>query len=164
MTQPVRTPRKSARKSWREKFDAVPEPRIVTVPAEQVRRYGGRRVLISCPRDIDALVRAVPKGKVVTVNDLRTILAARHGADAACPLTTGIFLRIIAEVAEEERAAGKRRITPYWRVLKAGGLLNAKYPGGISAQAAALRAEGHSISTSSHNPRVADFERKLASL
>ena len=42
-------------------------------------------------------------------------LAHWHNADVTCPLVTGIFLRIVAEAAEEERLAGKSAITPYWR-------------------------------------------------
>lgn len=61
-------------------------------------------------------------------------------------MTTGIFVRIAAEAAEEARRAGESSITPYWRVLKEGGKLNDKLPGGAKAQAAKLRKEGHAIS------------------
>ena len=46
-------------------------------------------------------------------------LARVHGADRTCPLTTGIFLRIVAEAAWEELQAGADpgAITPFWRVI-----------------------------------------------
>ena len=36
-------------------------------------------------------------------------------------------------------------LTPYWRTLKSGGELNAKYQGGIEAQKERLESEGHVI-------------------
>ena len=58
---------------------------------------------------------------------------------------------------------GRKDITPYWRTLKAGGQLNEKYPGGMEAQAARLREEGHTIEAGKDNkPRkVKDWEKKL---
>ncbi len=58
---------------------------------------------------------------------------------------------------------GKTGITPYWRTLKVGGVLNEKYPGGVVAQARLLEGEGHKIiSDNSGNPkRVKEFERSL---
>ncbi|MCC5928875.1 MAG: hypothetical protein JJU28_06490 [Cyclobacteriaceae bacterium] len=42
-----------------------------------------------------------------------------HGADYTCPVTTGIFLRIVAEAAYEELQNGKNQeeIIPFWRVI-----------------------------------------------
>jgi len=58
---------------------------------------------------------------------------------------------------------GKKDITPYWRTLKLGGALNEKYPGGVEAQSARLKAEGHSIEFGKDKkPRkVKDFEKAL---
>ena len=42
-------------------------------------------------------------------------------------------------------AEGKKDITPYWRTLKVSGQLNEKYPGGVEAQSAHLKEEGHAI-------------------
>ena len=99
---------------------------------------------------------------MVTMKQLRERLAERHGADVTCPLTTGIFVRIAAETAEEDLERGRKRITPYWRVLGEGGRLNGKFPGGVHGQAGRLRAEGHVIEPSGkHATGVKDFERKL---
>jgi len=78
-------------------------------------------------------------------------------------MTTGIFAGIAARAAEEEAAEGKKDITPYWRTLKAGGLLNEKYPGGVVAQAVHLTEEGHTIEPGKGKkpPGVKDFEEKL---
>jgi alkylated DNA nucleotide flippase Atl1 len=115
---------------------------------------------------VDALIRRVPKGKVTTVNELRAVIARRHGATIGCPLTTGIFAWIVAHAAEEAAAAGRKRITPWWRVLKEGGKLNPKFPGGVEEQAKRLRAEGHELlpGKGKHPPKVAQCEQRLASL
>jgi hypothetical protein len=58
---------------------------------------------------------------------------------------------------------GKKGITPYWRTLKVGGALNEKYPGGVEAQSARLKAEGHTIELGKDGKprRVKDYEKKM---
>jgi len=116
------------------------------------QKWGTGTMVIPAPSEVDALMRKVPRGKVTTINELRTALAKRHKADFACPITTGIFAWIAANAAAEDRASGKKRITPYWRTLKTGGDLNPKYPGGLRDVAARLRTEGHRIEK--HGKRV----------
>ena len=74
-------------------------------------------------------MRKVPKGKLTTINEIRSALARKHRVDVGCPITTGIFAWIAANAAEEAAADGAKRVTPYWRTLKTGGELNPKYPG-----------------------------------
>jgi alkylated DNA nucleotide flippase Atl1 len=76
-------------------------------------------------------------------------------------LTTGIFVRIAAEAAEEVASTGNPKITPYWRVLKDDGSLNPKFPGGVDRQAEKLRAEGQQMvaGKGKRPPRVALRER-----
>jgi alkylated DNA nucleotide flippase Atl1 len=94
---------------------------------------------------MDALIRKVPRGKVVTLIELREKLARAAGADVTCPLVSGIFVRIVAEAAEEDARAGRSRVTPYWRVVRDDGRLFEKLPGGPAAQAEHLEAEGKMI-------------------
>jgi alkylated DNA nucleotide flippase Atl1 len=133
------------RKSWRQKLDNPHLPKVVEIPARMQKQFGSGMMLVPSPREVDALIRTVPKGRVITVSHIRETLAGKHMADVTCPLTTSIFVRIAAEAAEEEARAGKSRITPYWRVVKDDGSLNPKFPGGVQAQARKLRAEGHKI-------------------
>ena len=106
-------------------------------------------------------MKQVPKGCVVTINDLRAALANKHKTDFTCPITTGIFSWIAAHAAAEDEAAGKKRITPYWRTLKMDGEVNPKYPGGVEQVAKRLRAEGHKIVQKGKRTLVADYEKKL---
>ncbi len=138
---------RSRRKSWREKLEnPVPGlPKVCDVPDKWVKTMGGRRILVPTPMMVDELVRTVPERKLITVGQIRRHLAGPFSADSTCPMTTGIFLRIISEAAEEDRQAGKTSITPYWRVIKDDGTLNPKFPGGVEAHAQKLRDEGHEI-------------------
>jgi alkylated DNA nucleotide flippase Atl1 len=54
-------------------------------------------------------------------------------------------VRIAAEAADEDAAAGKKRIAPYWRVVKEDGSLYPKFPGGVERQAERLREEGVAV-------------------
>lgn len=161
-----------SRTPWREKLEKEQEPRIVDVPPKMQKAWGEGKMLIATPLLVDAEVRKVPKGKLATVTQIMGSLAKQFKTDSTCPMTTGIFLRIVAEAAEEDRANGKKRITPYWRVLKSDGSLNEKYPGGVNAQATKLRAEGHTIEAAvgtrpalsvkgKRPPKVKDFEKRL---
>jgi len=120
-------------------------------------------MLIPRPLDVDALMRKIEKGKLATVEQIRDRLAKDYDADFSCPMTTGIFIRIAAETAEEDLSKGERQITPYWRVVKADGGLNEKLPGGVEAQASRLMEEGHSIEPGRGKkpPRVKDYEKAL---
>jgi hypothetical protein len=104
-----------------------------------------------------------PERKLITVGQIRQRLAQPFHADSTCPLTTGIFLRLISEAAEEDRQAGKKQLTPYRRTIKDDGRLNPKFPGGAEAHAQKLRKEGHDIAPGKGKrpPRVADFENSL---
>ena len=146
------------RKSWREKLDNPSLPKVAAIPAKWQKRFGAGDMLIPHPREVDAFIRTVRKGSVTTVSRIREFLAGKHSVAVTCPLTTGIFIRIAAEAAEEEAGAGKVKITPYWRVVKDDGSLNPKFPGGVERQAERLRAEGHCIvpGRGKRPPRVAD--------
>ena len=106
-------------------------------------------------------MKQVPRGRLVTINDLHAALAKKHKTDFACPITTGIFSWIAANAAAEDEADGKKRITPFWRTLKAGGEINPKYPGGAEGVAARLRDEGHKVVSKGKRLVVADFPKAL---
>jgi len=134
-------------------------PKVVDIPPRWRKQGGSGGMLVPSPRQVEALMRAVPRGRLITVSQMRDVLAAQHMTATTCPLTTGIFVRIAAEAAEEDAQAGKSRITPYWRVVKDDGSLNPKFPGGAARQAQRLRAEGHRIvpARAGRPPRVAGF-------
>jgi hypothetical protein len=84
----------------------------------------------------------VPRGSVITMTALREELARRHGTTIACPLSTAIFVNIVARAyAEREAETGKCEVA-WWRVLRGDGSLNPKLPGGIAEQRRRLAEEG----------------------
>ncbi len=150
------------KKSWREKLaNDNGLPQVSEVTGKMSLRWGTGKMVIPAPREVDALMRQVPKGRLVTINELRAALAKKHKANFACPITTGIFSWIAAHAAAEAEAEGTKRITPYWRTLKTGGEVNPKYPGGVDALARRLRSEGHSVVNKGKRTLVVDFEQKL---
>ena len=103
-------------------------------------------------------------GKLITINEIRGLLAKKHSATVGCPITTGIFAWIAAHAANEAAAAGRKRVTPYWRTLKSGGELNPKYPGGIAGLKSRLESEGHRITRKGKRFVVSDFDKSLLRL
>ncbi|MBK9270481.1 MAG: methylated DNA-protein cysteine methyltransferase [Saprospiraceae bacterium] len=131
--------------SWKIKMDKPLAPEIKEGPEAWNHKYGGTKMLIPTPRLIESLLYQIPKGKIKTLSALREELAEECGADYACPLTTGIFLRICAEYAEELITGGQKKIPPYWRVVRDDGSFFEKFPGGEEQQMKKLQSEGHRI-------------------
>lgn len=151
---------------WRDKLEDEAHSKIVFVPPRMQRTFGSGTMLIPKPLDVDALIRKTKKGQLITQAEIRSKLAHDNRVDNACPITTGIFVRIASEAAEEDLRSGKIRITPYWRIVTSDGRLNEKFPGGAKAQARRLREEGHTIEPDKGKkpPKVKDFENSLVKL
>ena len=138
----------AATKTWKQKLEIKKDRKIVPIPEGMRKQCGGvdGTLLIPRPLDVDAAIRKIPAGRLMTMSELRANLARKFGATTTCPLCAGMFVRIAAEAAEEAAAPGEDPKTPYWRVVRDDGGLNPKLPGGGAAQARRLRREGHSIS------------------
>ena len=154
-----------AKKSWREKLaDNKDCPKVAKIEGKMSKRWGAGTFVIPAPLEVDAAMRKVRAGKLTTIDAIRKALAKKHGATIACPITTGIFAWIAAHAADEAENDGRSRITPYWRTLKSGGELNAKYPGGVADIKRRLEAEGHRVIQRGKRFVVVEFERSLARL
>lgn len=145
------------------------DPEIVEAPEQWMKGQKGGKMLIAPPMEYDALLKTIPMGSLATLSTVREKLALDHGADITCPMTAGIFTRIVAEAAEELLATGeaedRKSITPWWRLLKADGGLNDKFPGGWKNQAALLKNEGFVMDPGRRKiPRVLDWDKYLAKL
>ncbi len=159
----MNSPAKSKRKrSWREKLaDSKGLPKTGRVEGKMTTRWGTGTMVIPAPIEVDEIMRKVPKGKLTTINEIRGALARKHRVDVGCPITTGIFAWIAANAAHEAAEEGLKRITPYWRTLKTGGELNARYPGGVTGLRRLLVAEGHRVIQKGKRFFVADYERSV---
>jgi hypothetical protein len=134
------------KKTWREKLlDNKGHPTVQPVSEKMSQRWGSGTMVIPAPIEVDQIMRSVRRGQLITIDEIRKQLADKHGANFACPITTGIFAWIAAHAAEEAEQEGKKRITPYWRTVKTNRELNPKYPGGIENVRTRLEAEGHTI-------------------
>ena len=155
----------ATRKTWNEKLkDSKGLPKTGRIEGRMSKRWGEGTMVVPAPLEVDALMKQVPKGKLITIQELRNALAKKHRVTLACPLTTGIFSWIAAHAAAEAAVEGAKRITPYWRTLKNGGELNPKFPGGVEACKELLQSEGHRVEQRGKRWFVAGFERALASL
>lgn len=110
------------KKSWAEKMEkpSVPEVKILEKGFADLK--DGSKMLIPTPRLIEAYLQHSTPGKKVDIKQMRADLAAENGADYTCPLTAGIFLRIVAEFTNEQHLAGKnlKLLTPVWRAVRPG--------------------------------------------
>jgi len=125
------------------------------------KRWGSGTVVIPKPMEVNEIMKKVPKGKLITINQIRKKVARRHKATIGCPITCGIFASIAARAAEEKEAEGKKIITPYWRTLKEGGVINEKYPGGTEGQKRLLEKEGHKVIKKGKKYIVVDYQKSL---
>jgi hypothetical protein len=72
------------KKSWREKLlDSKDFPKVVEITPELSQRWGTGTVVIPAPIDVDGIMKKVPKGRLITINQIREVLAKRHGATIA---------------------------------------------------------------------------------
>lgn len=105
---------------WQEKLHKSDTP--VIKPLD--RRYAGHDVgdlmYIATPADLDQRIRRLPSGTLLTTAEFRAQVAISVGADFVCPMSTGMFLRIVTEAALEDLATGTSVdvITPFWRVIE----------------------------------------------
>lgn len=112
--------------TWSEKLKRASNPRLVEAPANWNGGKIGGKMLIPSAHEMQEWIQQIPDDQTRSVKEMREYFAKKHGADITCPLTSGIFLRIIAEGAEEDRAAGKKDITPYWRIVADNGQMPPK--------------------------------------
>ena len=132
-----------------------------TIEGKMSSRWGAGTIVIPAPTEVDEIMRKVPRGKLITINEIRAILASKHNVTIGCPITTGIFAGVAANAAEEAARKGGGRTTPYWRTLRSGGELNPNYPGGISGLKTRLEAEGHKVIKKGKRYFIEHFEKAL---
>jgi hypothetical protein len=128
-----------SRVPWSAKLRPDLQPKVVANPR------GAGRMLVPTPMLVAQEIRRISRGSLATPAQIRERLAGLFGAELTCPLTTGIFLNIIAGAAEEDLRGGREPLAPYWRVIGEDGSLSEKFPPGPARQACHLRGEGHRV-------------------
>src|SRR5947209_7144104 len=110
----------------------LPQADLIVDISEAREKYFGcaGKMLIPCSATVEALIRTVPAGALITTDLLRTELARRFDVQATCPAATGTALRQIGKASTPG--------VPYWRVVKQNGDVMSTFPGGAAGQAALL--------------------------
>ena len=100
--------------------DSKPEKRVV-LDKDFAGVKAGQTLYVANPNTVDQYVRAIPAGQSRSIVQMREDLAESKDADATCPVSTAIFLRISAQAAIDEMEGGRAKedIAPFWRVLRA---------------------------------------------
>ena len=116
------------KKSWSQKLNDKKEIQIKKIDFDFADMHAGDIMFIATPEIVNNYVKQIPKGKSVSIKTLRNDLAIEHGADSTCPLTTGIFLRIVAEAAYENYLLknSTKGIVPFWRAIEPNSKLASK--------------------------------------
>ncbi len=113
---------------WRRRFDKAGPPKTVVLETDFAGIKAGSTLYIGSPGVFANYIARIPSGETRTVERVRNELARRNGAQATCPVTTAIYLKVVAEVAIAELVAGKPRtsVVPFWRVIEPGSRIAAR--------------------------------------
>jgi hypothetical protein len=158
------------KKSWQEKLaDKQNLPKVLKLQEKfpcynAVHKMGaeaGDDVVLVNPSEVVEIMKQVPNEKLITLVEICKTIAKKHHVKACCSLTTGIFIMTAANAAAEATQEGTSLRIPYWRTLKAEGVLNEKYPGGALAQKKLLEQEGFTILKKGKKFIVKDFQKYI---
>ena len=72
------------KETWRQKLVSIAEksnlPQMVEVTGKMSKKWGTGTVCIPAPIEVDEIMKQVPKGKLITINQIRGMLAKKHSA------------------------------------------------------------------------------------
>jgi hypothetical protein len=116
------------KKTWIEKLRSSKEPKVKHIDFDFADIPANSNMYIATPLIIDEYIKQIPKGKKVSIQTMRKDLAIENKADYTCPVTTAIFLRIVAEANFEiyQEKKSLRGISPFWRVVEPNSTLSKK--------------------------------------
>ena len=110
------------KKTWKDKIATKP-PHHVVLEKDFAGVKRGSKLHISSPQEIADELRKIRPGETVSLQQFRQKIAHAQACDATCPVSTSIFLRIVAEYAWEEhneRHVPLADLPPFWRVVEPG--------------------------------------------
>jgi hypothetical protein len=116
---PDKSHRPSESEQWRQRSGKTRTAKRVTLEAPFAGLPTGTVLFVGTPAIIRTYIEAIPRGEVRTLQRLRRDIARANRCNAMCPVSTAIFLRMIAEVAWDEIREGRSApdVTPFWRVI-----------------------------------------------
>ncbi|MGB9749484.1 MAG: hypothetical protein ACPLWB_01375 [Caldisericia bacterium] len=153
------------KKTWKEKLENNKNfPKVLyfknSFPcAKALLKLGaknGDSVVLAPPMDVYEIMKSIPEGKLITLNRICEILSKKYNTKFCCPLTTGIFVTIVANASVE---TGDN--VPYFRTIKNNGELNGKFLSGLEGHKTLLEKENHKIIKKGKKYFVLNFENYL---
>lgn len=125
---PTEPRKKAVEKTWNHRFTAKRYPKRVTLEADFAGIPAGATLFVGTPQILQTYIRKIPSGETRTLQRLRRDIARANRCEAMCPVSTSIFLRILAESAWDDIQARKSvdDVTPFWRVIEPGSAIAKK--------------------------------------
>ena len=72
------------KETWREKLGSTAQrqnlPRVVEVNEKMSKKWGEGTCVIPSPVEVDAVMKNVPKGRLITINQIRQMMAKKYHA------------------------------------------------------------------------------------
>lgn len=72
------------KETWGQKIVSTTQkqnlPRVVEVNEKMAKKWGEGTVVIPSPVEVDALMKSVPRGKLITINQIREYMSKKYHA------------------------------------------------------------------------------------
>jgi hypothetical protein len=72
------------KETWKQKLVSTTEkndlPKVVEVNEKMSKKWGEGTCVIPSPVEVDATMRSVPEGKLLTINQIREVMAKKYNA------------------------------------------------------------------------------------
>lgn len=72
------------KETWREKLGSTAQrqnlPKVSVIEGKLTKMWGEGTVVIPSPVEVDALMKSVPEGKLITINSIRSFMANKYHA------------------------------------------------------------------------------------
>jgi hypothetical protein len=148
-------------KTYAERLKIMPPKTRVEKIKGFRARFGSGTIAIPASSEVEEIMRAVPKGKLITTKGIQDVVARRYKTTIGCPILTGVGIWLVSHVAHEQAEAGKKRIVPYWRTIKNNGDIAVKSPGSRGEIKKLLESEGHKVVIRGKRYRVLNYQEAL---
>lgn len=107
------------KQTWNQKLEKEASPKVKHIEKRFVDIPDNSDMLVATPKIFEDYLKKIKPGNEVTIKKIRQDLAKKFKADHTCPVTTGLFLRIVAEANYEKFQNGTPldEIAPFWRAI-----------------------------------------------
>jgi hypothetical protein len=70
------------KKTWTEKLnDDKDLPKVIIIDDKMSKSWGTGTCVIPAPREVNEIMSLVPRGRLITINQIRETLAKKHRTD-----------------------------------------------------------------------------------